>query len=70
MEHLDFLMNSVYCYAANLNQKRNEDDSPDEHRLSPPILLVGTHRHGFANSQRKTLVGILSLLLIISLSAF
>ena len=61
-------MNSVYCYAANLNQKRNEDDSPDEHRLSPPIVLVGTHRNGFGNSQRKTLVRILLILTMNSLS--
>jgi hypothetical protein len=37
-------MHSVYCYSANINQGKALDEELNDHRLSPPIILVGTHR--------------------------
>ncbi len=49
-------MNSVYCYSANLNQGRTEDDEANKHRLSPPIILIGTHRNLLTNPTRNITV--------------
>ena len=49
-------MNSVYCYSANINPGRIEDEDSNEHRLSPPIILIGTHRNAFNNPSKRILV--------------
>lgn len=46
-------MNSVYCYSANINHGLNQDEETSEHRLSPPIVLIGTHRNSFIDSTEK-----------------
>jgi hypothetical protein len=49
-------MNSVYCYSANINQIQLEDEESTEHRLSPPIILIGTHRNSFTNPTKNIMV--------------
>jgi hypothetical protein len=49
-------MNSVYCYSANINQGRKDDEDSNEHRLSPPIILIGTHRNSFTGSKKTMMV--------------
>lgn len=49
-------MNSVYCYSANINQGRIDDEESNEHYLSPPIILIGTHRNSFTNSTKNIMV--------------
>ncbi len=56
MEHLNFIMNSIYSYSANLNQGRTEDEESNTHRLSPPIILIGTHRNSLTNPTKNILV--------------
>jgi hypothetical protein len=49
-------MNSIYCYSASINQRERQDDGTNEEHLSPPIILVGTHRNSFTNSTKNLLV--------------
>ncbi|CAF4392980.1 unnamed protein product, partial [Adineta steineri] len=49
-------MHSVFCYSANINQGRMEDDELNDHRLSPPIVLVGTHRNLLTNSTKQVII--------------
>jgi hypothetical protein len=49
-------MHSVYCYSANINHGKAEDEESNDHRLSPPIVLVGTHKNSFTNSTKKAMV--------------
>jgi hypothetical protein len=49
-------MHSVYCYSANINQEKTEDEESIEHRLSPPIIIIGTHRNSFTNPTKKVVV--------------
>ncbi len=50
-------MHSVYCYSANINHGKAEDEESNDHRLSPPIVLVGTLKNSFTNSTKKAMVG-------------
>ncbi|CAM4871739.1 unnamed protein product [Rotaria socialis] len=52
LDHLSFIMHSVYCYSANINQGRVHDEDLNIHRLSPPIIIVGTHRNSFSQSTK------------------
>ena len=54
-------MHSVYCYSAHINPTRRQDDESSVHRLSPPIVLVGTHRSSFSNLTNKVAVGFYEL---------
>ncbi|CAF0968340.1 unnamed protein product [Adineta steineri] len=56
LEHLNYIMHSVFCYSANINQGRMEDDELNDHRLSPPIVLVGTHRNLLTNSTKQVTI--------------
>jgi hypothetical protein len=49
-------MHSVYCYSANINQERTDDEESNERRLSPPIMIIGTHRNSFTNPAKKVMV--------------
>ena len=49
-------MNSVYCYSANINQGQISDEESIEQHLSPPIILIGTHRNSFPNSTKNLMV--------------
>jgi len=49
-------MHSIYCYSANINQIQSSDDESTEHRLSPPIILVGTHRNSFPSTNKNLIV--------------
>lgn len=50
-------MHSVYCYSANINQgNKNDEETSNEHRLAPPIILIGTHRKSFTNGTKNVLV--------------
>ena len=51
-------MHSVYCYSANINQRRMQDEELYDHRLSPPIILVGTHRNSLINQTKKVTVSV------------
>ena len=49
-------MHSVYCYSASVHQESTSEDELTETRLSPPILLIGTHRNQFPNGTKKSIV--------------
>ncbi|CAF2734105.1 unnamed protein product [Rotaria sp. Silwood2] len=53
LDHLSFIMHSVYCYSANINQGRIQDEELNIDRLSPPIILIGTHRNSFSSPTKK-----------------
>ncbi|UJR31332.1 hypothetical protein I4U23_018830 [Adineta vaga] len=56
LDHLSYIMHSIYCYSASINQGRTNDEEVDIPRLSPPILLVGTHRNLLPNSTKKAMI--------------
>ncbi len=58
-------MNSVYCYSANINQGRKDDEDSNEHRLSPPIILIGTHRNSFTGSKKTMMVRVFPIWLFL-----
>lgn len=49
-------MHSIYCYSANINQGSVQDDESNNDRLSPPIILIGTHRNSLTNLTKKMIV--------------
>lgn len=49
-------MHSVYCYSANINPGRIDNEESDTYQLSPPIILVGTNRNSFSIPTKKTIV--------------
>ncbi|CAF3728374.1 unnamed protein product [Rotaria sp. Silwood1] len=56
LDHLSFIMHSVYCYSANINQGRIQDEELNIERLSPPIIIIGTHRNSFSSPTKKKLL--------------
>jgi len=60
-------MNSIYCYSANINQIQLQDEESNEHRLSPPIILIGTHRNSFTNPTKNITVKFFSKFLFIQI---
>lgn len=49
-------MHSVYCYSASIHQGRMSDDEINNDRLSPPIIIVGTHKNSFSTAAKRIAV--------------
>ena len=49
LKELDFWMNSIYAFTTKGQDQSHDASTQDQ--LSPPIILVGTHRNQLGNSQ-------------------
>ncbi|XP_072051545.1 probable serine/threonine-protein kinase qkgA [Amphiura filiformis] len=48
LENLDFWMQSIYAFTSESLEQLTESISSQQDQLSPPILIVGTHKKGLA----------------------
>ncbi|CAF1470691.1 unnamed protein product [Adineta ricciae] len=56
LDHLSYIMHSVYCYSANINRGRTDEEGVDNQHLSPPIILVGTHRNLLPHANKNNTI--------------
>ena len=47
LENLDFWMHSIYTFTSASQETQSSDQ---QNQLSPPILIVGTHKHSLAET--------------------